>query len=427
MKNWLKKQLKAKEEARAALKEKGMKSENVEEVRSIGEQIEVLDAEIAEFRTQLEALPDDGQIDQNEEGGGEQRSTPEGQLNVLGTYGLGNSHSQKEEKREADEIEKKFEVRGADLKIKKAVTFDLDELPELRAVTIGGGKLINQKKYSNTLNPNFNEVSATIDLVNAVPLIGGESYEKGFVKSWGEAGYNSETGEYKEADPEFDYVTIGKAKITAYTEMSDEAMKLPNVNYQALVAKNISIALRKKISKQIIVGAGDANTITGIFNAPAKVIPPSSDIEISQIDENTLDDIVFGYGGDEDVEGNGYLMLNKKDLAAFANVRDGLAQKIYKIKLNGNTGTISSSESYEIPFVINSACKPFNEAGDGEFVMAYGMVHCYEMPVFSPITVEESHDYKFRTGQVAYRGSVWAGGNVAMYKGFVRVKKKVTT
>ncbi|WP_096199508.1 phage major capsid protein [Bacillus sp. FJAT-45350] len=429
MKDWLKKQLKAKEEARAALKEKGKKSENVEEVRSIGEQIESLDKEIAEFRSQIEAIEkEEGQDEKRQQqdflGEHEERSKPAGQLNALGTYGVGNGQIVGDEKREQD-LTKTYEERGAALKEKRSVTFEIDEVPELRAVSIGGGTLINEKKYSKELNEKFSEVSSLVDVVSGVPLMGGESYAKGFEISSGEGDYTSEDGNYADAEPVFDYVTIGKAKITAYAEMTDESMKLPNVDYQSRVAKSIGEAIKKKITKQIIVGPGGANALTGIFNAPTNVIPTSTDIEVSAIDADTLDEIVFGYGGDEEVEGGGYLILNKRDLAAFAKVRSSDGKKLYKIKKDGNTGTISSDDSFEVPFIINSACAPISSDSTSAdtYCMAYGMVKAYEMPIFSPITVEESRDFKFRTGQIAYRGSVWAGGNVAMHKGFVRVKK----
>ena len=255
--------------------------------------------------------------------------------------------------------------------------------------------------------------------------MGGESYEKGFVVGYGEGDYTTETGNYTETDPAMDYVSIGKAKITAYTEMSDESIKLPNINYQSLVARNISIALRKKIARQIMAGAGTANTITGIFNAPAKVIPTASDLGISEIDADTLDNIVFGYGGDEDIEGGAYLILNKADLAAFAAIRGSDGKKLYNIKLNGNTGTISSDGSYAVRFIINSACPALSASGTAvdAYCMAYGMPAVYEMPMFSPVEVMESREYKFRTGQIAFRGTVWVGGNVGAYKGFVRIKK----
>jgi len=405
-------------------------SEDVKELRSINAELETLNGEITELRSIIAASDDDDEDDEAEERGTAEESpeqrggSPVGRQKILASYGLGSGQKSDEEKRDKQD-ETKWEQRGADLKAKKPVEFALDEVPELRAVTIGGGTLINETKYKRTLNPTFNEVSRVIDTVNAVPLIGGEAYEAGFEISVGEGDYTTEDGNYTETDPVFGYVSIGKAKITAYTEMTDEAMKLPNVDYQSRVRASIVKALRKKISKQILVGAGGANAITGIFNAPANVIPVATDLEITAIDADTLDNIVINYGGDEEVEGIGYLVLNKKDLAAFAAVRDANGRKLYKIKTQGNTGTISSDESFEVPFIINSACPPLSAATtpDDTYCMAYGMMMGYEMPIFSALTVEESRDFKFRTGHVAYRGSVWAGGNVAMYKGFIRVKK----
>jgi HK97 family phage major capsid protein len=414
-----------KEARKTELSTKAETSEDIKELRSINTELSAINEEIAEMRALLDTVDEDDQDQRNDDQEGEQRgASPVGRAKVLGTYGLGGVAPNVEEKREK-ELQKKFEQRGADLKSKKAVTFEMDEMPELRAISIGGGKLVAEKKYSNTLNETFNEVSGVIDTVNAVPLPGGESYEKGFVVSYGEGDYTSETGDYVDADPTFDYVNIGKAKITAYSEMTDESQKLPNVDYQAYVRKNIVTALRKKISKQIIAGPGTANTINGIFNAPANVIPASSDLKFSEIDENTLDNIVFGYGGEEEVEGGAYLFLNKKDLAAFAALRNADGKKVYNITLNGNTGTISSDGSYQVRFVINSACPALSDATTAAdaYCMAYGMPAVYELPIFSPVEVQESRDYKFRSGQIAYRGSVWVGGNVAAYKGFVRVKK----
>jgi HK97 family phage major capsid protein len=322
------------------------------------------------------------------------------------------------------EVKEILEQRGAALKAGKSVQFAIDELPELRAVTIASGDLVVEKKYSTSLNDSFGEVSGTIDVVNAVVLNGGESYRKGFVKGYGEGAYTSEDGNYHETDPEFDYVDINKVKITAYTEITDEALKLPNVAYQSYVAQNIQTAIRKKISKMILTGTG-TNSFVGIFNAPANVIPTASDLGIDAIGPDTLDDIVFAYGGDEEVEGVATLFLSKADLAAFASIRDQEGRKLYTINPRGNTGTISSAGSFNVPYIINSAAPALSATGTAvnTYCMAYGVPVNYEMPIFSNLTVEESRDFKFRTGQVAYRASIWAGGNVAAHKGFVRVKK----
>ncbi|OMD42566.1 phage major capsid protein [Paenibacillus odorifer] len=335
----------------------------------------------------------------------------------------GNGRMENQEKITNEQLQQ----RGASLKDRKPVSFGIEEFTEFRAVTIGSGKLVVPTHTSDTLNQAFNEVSGIVDVVNAIPLTGGESYKKGFIVSNGEGGYTSETGDYASTDPVTDFVTIGKAKITAYSEITDEAYKLPEIMYQDMVRRGIEIALRKKVAKQVILGAGGSNEITGIFNAPDNVIPTSSDLEIAAIDEDTLDKLVFGYGGSEDVEGGTYLFLNKTDLAAFAALRDANGKKFYKISIdqNGNTGTISSEESYSVRYIINSACPALSEVATASdtYCMAYGKPQSYEMPVFSEITVEESRDFKFKSGQICYRGSLWVGGNVASYNGFIRVKK----
>jgi len=341
---------------------------------------------------------------------------------MLGSYGMATGTGD-----ERKALQEQNEQRGAELRTGKTVSFNINEMSEFRSIAIGGGTLVVPKHYSPTLNETFNEVSSVIDVVNAFELPGGESYEKGFVKGWGEGDYTTETGDYAESDPVFDYESVGKAKITVYSEMSDESAKLPNVNYQALAARNISIALRKKVARQFILGAGSANTIKGIFNAPAKVIPVASDIEITTIDANTLDKIIFGFGGEEDVEGGACLILNKIDLAAFAAVRATDGKKLYNIEFDGNKGTISSDGSYKVNFILNSACSALSNVGTkaGTYCMAYGFPRNYEMPIFSPVEIMESREFKFRSGQLAFRGTVWIGGALCAWKGFVRVKKGV--
>ena len=55
--------------------------------------------------------------------------------------------------------------------------------------------------------------------------------------------------------------------------------------------------------------------------------------------------------------------------------------------------------------------------------MVYGPLANYEVPIFSGVEVAKSTDYKFRDGIICYKASVFTGGNVIGYKGFLRVKK----
>ena len=59
--------------------------------------------------------------------------------------------------------------------------------------------------------------------------------------------------------------------------------------------------------------------------------------------------------------------------------------------------------------------------------MAYGALENYEVPVFSPVEIAKSTDYKFKDGIVCYKSSVFTGGNVVGYNGFLRIKKGGTT
>ena len=352
----------------------------------------------------------------------EKRSvSPIGPARILATYGLAAGQVALEGR----DLQEKREQRGADLRAGRAVEFGLDEL-QLRAVTVASGNLVAPSVTSPVVGEGFNEVSSLVDLVNAPIFPGAESYKKGFIVGYGEGDYTGETEEAKVAEPVFDYVSTGKYRITAYAEVSSAAANLDNPNYQNEVLKAMQIALRKKLARQILIGRGPTyEELTGIFHAPGNVIPASSDLELATIDENTLDQLVFGYGGDESLEGGTWLILNKKDLAAFAQIRSTDGKKLYKITIddNGNTGAISSDESFAVRFVINSACPSLADAQPGQYCMAYGKPLGYEMPMFSPLVVERSADFKFRQGMVAFRGEVFVGGTPAAFKVFRRVKK----
>lgn len=314
-------------------------------------------------------------------------------------------------------IEKKGEIqtemlekRGADLKEKRAVQVSQDEilLPE---------------HVDTKLNPYpFSEVSSLVDNINLVNLSGGETYKKTFVKESGTAGLTNEGEDYSETEPDFGYVTITKCKLTAYTEITEELEKLPSISYQAEVIKNIKTSLKKKLSLEILRGNGSANNFTGLFSDKAVALSDAQDVVISEINENTLDDIIFAYGGNEEVEGGSVLILNKSDLRAFAGLRTKEGRKVHVIDYVNHT--IDG-----ISYIINSNCGSLSNknTAEGTYCLAYGSLKNYEVAVFSPIEIAKSNDYKFKQGIVCYKASVFAGGNVVGYQGFVRIKKGTTT
>ena len=293
-------------------------------------------------------------------------------------------------------------------------------LKENRVIQVSSEEILLPEHVAGGITPYpYSQVSSLVDKVKVVNLNGGETYMKSFVKSNGTAGLTTEGQPYTETEPEYGYLTITKVKVTAYTEITEELEKLPSLPYQAEVLKNINISLKKKISEQILKGLGTSNTFTGIFSDSAVALADATPLEVSTITDTTLDDIIFAYGGDEEIEGGAVLILNKNDLRAFAGLRTNEGRKVHTIDYINQT--IDG-----IPYVINSNCKALtNEATlGGEYCMAYGALQNYEVPIFSPVEIGKSTDYKFKDGIICYKASVFTGGNVVGYNGFLRIKKK---
>lgn len=319
---------------------------------------------------------------------------------------------------ETRKIEKPgVEIMSKEVEARKVSEERGKELMEKRSVTLSNNVIL-PRYDANDIKPTFNEVSTLIDRVGVRVLLGGETYRQPYVTGYGEGGYTAEEANYTTAEATFNFATINKAKITAYAEDTEEVLKLPLANYDAEVVNGITIALRKRITRQILIGAGTTNTFTGIFSANASAIDAATDISITDIDESTLDEIIYSFGGNEDVESASVLILNKLDLKKFATLRTNDGEKIYNVVNNGNTGTIDG-----IPYIINSECKATATATTGQYLMAYGPLSNYTMTVFSPVEVQRSTDYQFKNGNIAHRGSIFAGGNVTAKNGFLRVKR----
>lgn len=317
------------------------------------------------------------------------------------------------------------DTRGKAIKDGKNVKFSAKTVVKgVNALTSGDAVLPTHE--ASDLKETFNDVSSLVDRVRTVPLDGGETYQRGFVKSYGDgAGATEEGADYNPSEPQFGYVTIKKEKVTVYTEEPEEMVKLPNADYDGVVEGSVTKAIRRYLSRQILIGDGSTSKFKGIFHNPSEVseqvIDPATDITtIKEIDDGTLDEIIYSYGGDEEVEDVAVLILNKKDLKAFAKLRDKQGRKVYTIVNHGNTGTIDG-----VPYIINSACKAISDptTAEGDYSMAYGPLQNYEMAIFSDIDARKSTEYKFKQGQIAYRADIFAGGAVAAYNGFVRVKK----
>lgn len=421
-------------------------SEDAKELKALQIERNKLVGEVVDYRAIIADLPagDPAPAADPAPAGTQRAADPKPPFNPMGTYTMGGPAAGADPnpaQRTAefagmtyDQIRVAPEYRTAIEKQRERVQLDAVErqvlrlasekrgqaLKEMRSVTVGASNIVLPVYKATDIRPGFNEVSGLIDRVNTKTLIGGESYTQPYHAGYGTGDYTAEGADYNEADPTYGFVTINKAKVTAYSEDSEETAKLPAAAYDADVMANVRIAVRKKLTREILVGTGAANRLAGIFTAAATAINAATDITETAIDENTLDEIIYSFGGDEDVEDAAVLILNKSDLKAFAQLRTADGKKLHNIVARGNTGTIDG-----IPYIINSACKAISSAATvaGEYSMAYGPLSNYMMTIFSDLDVQRSTDYKFKSGMIAHKGVIFAGGNVVSKNGFIRVKK----
>ena len=455
-----KKMIEKLEARRAELVTRSNKSESLEEVRSINQQIQALNEDIEEARakqTQYEAeqreakeqaeaankakeeaearaAAAEAEVAAQKEAEPDERTAAvsgdnaedKEQRGAAPAFVQGRGFAKTDERKNADydAMKETRDKAGADLKENRSVKSDIGIFGDIRSVVVGdGSKIIVPDYEGTTINPLFPVVSSLVDGVDHKTLPGGDSFKQAYVKSIAEGAYTAEAAQAAATETEFGYAKIARTKITAYGEVSKELLKLPNAPYADEVFKNIRTSLRMKMAKEIMIGTGEDNHLTGIFSDRATAIDAATDLPLAKIDDETLDEIVFKYGGSEDVEGTAVLILNKADLLAFAKVRTSTKEKFYDIKSNGNYGTING-----IPFIINSACAALSAAGTaaGAYCMAYGNLRNYMIVEFSDIEVSRSEHAKFREGMICYLGEAYAGGNVVARNGFLRVKKPTT-
>ena len=385
-----------------------------DELDGIQEKITKLEAERTSLRKKQDmmkaakraAMMEEDEGDEDEEDGNDE-DEEEDAPQVRSVASQGQSRQQKR----AAERKKEKEMRGAAWRKNN------------RTVVLDASVLIPAKQSTTLTGLPYNEVSNILNVVNYLDVINGESYEEPFVVETGMADYtgqasaNGTGGEYADVDMDWDTVKIHKTKITAYSEVTKELEKTPNANYAGAVEGNVTVSLRKKLAREIVVGDGEDGHFVGIMSDAVKSITVA-DYTLGAINENTLDELILNYGGEEDIESTMALLLNKLTLLAFSRVRGSDKRKVYNINYANNT--IDG-----IRFYTSSNVKSFEAASTAgtDPVLAYGDFNKYRVAVFSDIDTARSTDYKFKQGITCFRGDVFMGGNIIAYKAFIRVFK----
>lgn len=303
---------------------------------------------------------------------------------------------------------------------------------EARSVLVSSGALATPTEVGGISDP-FSSVSSIVDMVRVEDMTGCGSYKEAYIKAWQTAAAGTEGTAPTPNDPQFGFVNIAPQLINTISYVSREVRKQTPLQYLAKVQEGAAIALRKVVANWIVSGSG-TNQIYGIVNAVDK--DGASMIQTYEkaaaIDDKTLRDLVFSYGGDDNMFGGEgvVLFLNKADLIAFGDVRSTTTlEPVYEIIPDGtnpNTGVIKD-KGLSVKYCINANCTSYTDAtatSDGVPTMIVGDPKNYKLGLFGNYEIEVSEDYKFGEGMLSVRGEVLVGGNVIKGNGFLVVVKK---
>lgn len=264
------------------------------------------------------------------------------------------------------------------------------------------------------------QVSGLINQVNTVDLKGLSSWEEPYAVSDPEAAAGDPFALAGTLRPTTDPV-FAKAGMTAYEAnvtsfVPKAAAELSPAAYAAKVQQMALRSLQRKAVALMINGDGTASPkMHGILNAKntdgANIFAAVSGI--SAINEDTLAQLVFGYGGDEMTGGFARLLLTKANLEAFGKLK-GANEKtpLYEITFDpasgGNTGTIKRG-GLIVPYTICSAI--------GAKKLAYGDPFNYMLTLFSDYVVGTDASYKAGERLITVLGDVLLSGNLTVDKG----------
>lgn len=393
------------------LQEQSDKSEDLAEVRSIGETLKTLRAEIEDVEAQLseaERAEEEEEPKEEEETGTEERG-----FNPMATFTVRKGA-------ETEMLEKRAKNFAETGKLNISNS-------EARAILVGSGSIATPTGVSG-ITDSHNVVSSIVDQVNVEDCTNMGEYHVGYEKEMTEAGMGTEGSAAGTNEPVFRIAAIRPFLVNTISYVSRGIRKQSPLNYTEKVEAAALSALRKKVANLILTGNGTTEPY-GIMNAQNTEKAPENiyeTVDIGVIDENTLRNIVFAYGGDENVGANACLYLNKNDLIAFGDVR-GTNEKmaVYEIIPDGNnpnTGIIKDG-GLSVPYCINSSLAVHATAEASVKTMAYGDPMNYTCGLFGDYEVRVSEDYKFAEGMLAVMGEVYVGGNVTKDKGFVVVTK----
>lgn len=339
-----------------------------------------------------------------------------------------------EEKDKAEErgsqLMKGHEVQFSPLEVAKALFVPRQAE---KSVTLATGTLAQPTGAGTNIRDAMGYgVGAIIDQVYVQDLTGMAAYLEPYVISEPDAvgakvSTAAGTARTASADPTFGVAKISPFELTTTSYVDRNISKLTPANYYAKVFSMAMRSMRRDTVKMIFNGDGQAtNDMFGIKTA--KNMAGSTifaTLNVEEIGPDLLTDLMFAYGGDEELGGNCQLYLSKKDLQALGKLR-GTNEKrrlfdIVPDAANPNTGTIREGGTI-VPYSISSKLTALSQATQGEAAiqtMVYGDPTNYELGLFGDYTVRVDESIKGVERMLTILGDAMVGGNLIVDKGFV--------
>lgn len=343
------------------------------------------------------------------------------------------------EKTEDPQVEKdKAEERGSALMKGHKITFEVPEVRKAlwgvnKSITLATGTLVQPTGAGTDIRDNLEtRVSSIVDQVQVQDLTGMGALLEPYVitetdAKGGKVTTNAGKARTDSADPTFGVAKISPYEVNVTNYVDRNINRLSPANYYAKIYGMAMRAMRRELAKLIVNGDGQGTPdMYGMKNAKnqagSKIF---ASVNLSAINEDTLDDLFYAYGGDEEIAGNARLFLNKADLKAMGKIR-GTADKnrVFKVHPdagNPNTGMIEDGGNF-VPYTIVSALTALSGSTAGASpiqTMLYGSPMNYILGLFGPYSIRVDESVKAVERMNTILGDVFVGGNLATHHGMV--------
>ena len=389
----------------ANMRQRVKDSTDINEVRSLGEQIEAAQGEIEEARAKLaecnERLrnaradmdePDDqGEMDDPDDEPEQMPDRDARSRNFRPGRVVASFDTRSDAPNQAREMERRANALVATNR--ETVTND-----EMRATLVSGGNIATPTHVGDMQEP-FTQVSSIVDMVYVEDCTGMGTYEVPYEKAPLTAAKHTEGEDIAPSDPDWGIVTIIPETASVCSLISKKVKKLTPVKYEDRVRRAALTGLRRYASSLIV------NKIK------------ESDLTVKQtltaIDATTVRKLALAYGGQEGIEGHATLVLNKATLTKLGDIRGTNEKKaVYEINAddNPNTGTIKDGGT-TVKYCLNA------NLSDDELI--YGNLKCFELGLFGDYEIVVHEQTNATKLMLTIVGDVDLGGEVVVNEGFI--------